>query len=327
MARSPYRPFKPKSEQVSLMPNVSGNTINGVGEPARRRASPIYWHDPDSLAHGELQKWFYTQNANDEQINKARADRAEILAIELPGVADNPLQQSAEAWAAQLRAHVQTLDMELFGIVAFRPEWAFTDITITQKWMVMIGVAHDYERIRTAPATSAGAEVIRQYGRGAKAAKDIASWIRQRGWDATPLGGPMAGPVLLIPAAIECGFGELGKHGSIINKEFGSSFRLAAVLTDIPLIPTEKETYNVDDFCVRCQVCANACPPEAIMPEKTLVRGVHKWYVDFDKCIPYFNESAGCAICISICPWSIPGKGVRIIDQLRKRAERQEESA
>ena len=69
----------------------------------------------------------------------------------------------------------------------------------------------------------------------------------------------------MIPPAVECGFGELGKHGSIINKEYGSSFRLAAVLTDIPLIPTPAETYDVDDFCGRCQVCANACPPEAMM--------------------------------------------------------------
>lgn len=327
MAKSPYRPFQPKAEQLALVPEVSGNTINGVGEPEQRQASPIYWHDPHLLAHGELQKWFYTQNADDEHINEARARRAEILAIDLLPVAAESLQQSAEAWTTQLQAYVQTLDMELFGITAFRPEWTFEGETISQKWIIMIGVAHEYGQIRTAPATLAGAEVIRQYGRGAKAAKDIASWIRQNGWDATPLGGPMAGPMLLIPPAIECGFGELGKHGSIINKEYGSSFRLAAVLTDVPLIATERQTYGVDDFCSRCQVCANACPPEAIMPDKALVRGHHKWYVDFDKCIPYFNETAGCAICISICPWSIPGKGSRIIDQLRKRAARQKESA
>ena len=27
-----------------------------------------------------------------------------------------------------------------------------------------------------------------------------------------------------------------------------------------------------------------------------------KWYVDFDKCIPYFAETSGCAICIAVCP-------------------------
>jgi epoxyqueuosine reductase QueG len=54
-----------------------------------------------------------------------------------------------------------------------------------------------------------------------------------------------------------------------------------------------------------------------------MVRGNLKWYVDFDKCIPFFNENAGCAICIAVCPWSIPGKGPRIIEQLQRRAEKQ----
>jgi ferredoxin len=322
MPKNPYRPFTPKSEQVALMPSVSGNDINGAGETARRRASPIYWHDPDTLAHGELQKWFYTQNANDPHIIKAREDRAEILAIEVPPVAGEPLEQSAEEWTAELKAHVETLDMDLFGIARFRQEWAFEGVTIPQKWIIMIGIAHDYERIKDAPALSAGAEVVRQYGRGTKAAKDIATWIHERGWDAVPHGGPLAGPVLLIPPAIECGFGELGKHGSIINRKYGSSFRLASVLTDVPLVPTGKETYDVDDFCSRCQVCANACPPEAIMPEKIMVRGERKWYVDFDKCIPFFNESAGCAICIAACPWSIPGRGERIVEQLARRRQK-----
>ena len=31
--------------------------------------------------------------------------------------------------------------------------------------------------------------------------------------------------MLMIPAALACGFGELGKHGSIINRELGSSLR------------------------------------------------------------------------------------------------------
>ena len=327
MAKSPYRPYTPKPEQMALMPEVSGNTINGVGETERRRATPIYWHDPDSLAHGALQKWFYTQNANDKHIIKAREDRAEILALEVPPVGDEPLQQSAGDWTEQLTAYADTLDMDLLGVTAFKPEWAFDGVNISQKWIIMIGIAHDYERIKEAPALSAGAEVVRQYGRGTKAAKEIATWIRERGWDASPHGGPLAGPVLLIPPAIECGFGELGKHGSIINKKYGSSFRLASVLTDIPLLPTTKTTYNVDDFCSRCQVCANACPPDAISADKKMVRGDLKWYVDFDKCIPYFNENAGCGICIAICPWSIPGKGARIVEQLRRRAERQHDSA
>ena len=304
------------------MPEVSGNSINGLGETDFRRASPIYWHDPDTLVHGELQKWFYTQNFDNEHIRASRAAREKILAEELPPIADEPLQQGAREWTDQLCEFTDSLDMELFGITRLRPEWTFEHVDLPQKWVIMIGVAHDYDKIKDAPALTSGAEVIRQYGRGIKAAKQIAGWIRERGWDAEPHGGPMAGPLLLIPPAIECGFGELGKHGSIINKKHGSSFRLAAVLTDIPLIATEKETYHVDDFCSRCQVCANACPPEAILPEKVPVRGEEKWYVDFDKCITFFNQTFGCAICIAVCPWSMPGRGPRIVEQLERRAAR-----
>ena len=321
MAKSPYKPYTPKPEQMALMPETSGNTINGLGETERRRASHVYWHDPETIAHGELQKWFYTQDPDNQAIAKARTARAKILDIEVRPVSGQPLQQSAEKWSQELAAYANTRELELFGITALKPEWTFEDETLDYKWVIMLGVAHDYEQMKTAPEAAAGAEVVRQYGRGTKACKDIAAWIRQRGWDAVPNAGPMAGPMLMIPPALECGFGELGKHGSIINQDYGSSFRLASVLTNVPLTPTPRVGYNVDDFCMRCQVCANACPPDAIGPEKLAVRGEHKWYVDFDKCLPFFNENFGCGICVVVCPWSKPGRGPRIVEQLKRRAK------
>lgn len=323
MAKSPYRPFTPNPEQVALMPATSGNTVNGMGETAFRKPSRVYWHDPDSIEHGELQNWFYTQDPDNAAIAKARANRATILDIEIPEVANKPLQQAASVWSQQLAEFAESLEMELFGITALRPEWTFEGVTLDYQWIIMIGVAHDYEQLKTAPLDTAGAEVIHQYGRATKAAKDITTWIRQRGWDAEPHAGPSAGPLLMIPHAIECGFGELGKHGSIINKEYGSSFRLASVVCNVPLTPTPRITYGVDDFCSRCQVCANACPPDAILPEKVPVRGNNKWYVNFDKCIGFFNENYGCAICIAVCPWSMPGRGPKIVEQLMRRAQRQ----
>ncbi len=323
MSKSPYRPYTPNPEQLALMPTVSGNTINGLGETAFRRPAAVYWHDPDTIEHGKLQQWFYTQDPDNKAIARARAARAKIQANEVPPVTGEPLIQTASVWSQELAAYTKTLDLELFGITAFRSEWAFDGKDLDFQWAVMLGFAHDYEQVKTAPEATAGAEVIRQYGRASKASKEVATWIRQRGWFAAPHAGPLAGPMLLIPPAIECGFGELGKHGSIINEEYGSSFRLACVLTNVPLISTPSVSYDVDDFCSRCQVCANACPPDAILPEKVPVRGATKWYVDFDKCIPFFNENYGCAICISVCPWSIPGRGPRIVEQLKRRAQRQ----
>lgn len=320
MPKSPYRPFKPRAEQLERVPAISGNAINGLGETSYRRARPVYWRDPETIAHGGLQKWFYENDPDNAAITEARAERQKVLDQPYSDVTGEPLQQSAETWSGQLTDYAESLDLELFGITRFKPEYTFEGAELDYAWVIMAGVAHDYERITKAPRPEAGAEVVRQYGRAAKACKDITNWIRERGWDAMPFAGPMAGELLMIPPALACGFGELGKHGSIINRDYGSSFRLSAVLTNVPLIPTPPAHYGVDDFCSRCQVCANACPPEAILPEKVPVRGETKWYVDFDKCILFFNETFGCGICIAVCPWSIPGRGPRIIEQLQRRA-------
>jgi epoxyqueuosine reductase QueG len=132
----------------------------------------------------------------------------------------------------------------------------------------------------------------------------------------------MTGALAMIPPALACGFGELGKHGSIICPEFGASFRLSAVLTDAPFAPTPAQTHGIDDFCQNCRICEDACPPEALSPRKQTVRGEEKWYVDFDRCLPFFNETSGCAICIAVCPWSRPGVGLNLAAKLARRAGR-----
>ena len=78
MPGSPYAPFTPKPEQLALVPEVSGNTINGVGESETRRPTYVYWHDPETLHHGRMQKWFYTQNMDHEGILEARTEREKI---------------------------------------------------------------------------------------------------------------------------------------------------------------------------------------------------------------------------------------------------------
>ncbi len=312
------QPFVPKPEQMALWPEVSGNAINGLGEAARRRASPIYWHHPDATPHGPLQRWFYAQNPNDF-VAQARAYRQKIIDMPLSALAAQRIEMSAEQWTKNVKEVAIANGADIVGLTRMRQEWVFEGHEVKQGWIVVLGVAHDYEQIRTAPRAQAAAEVVRQYARGNQAAKGLASWIRERGHDALPHGGPMAGPIVLIPAAIECGFGELGKHGSIIHRRLGASFRLASVLTDIPLVADAPDVFGGDEFCLNCRVCSDACPPDAIFENKQLVRGVAKWYVDFDKCLPYFNEHMGCAICVAVCPWSRPGVAENLVAKMARR--------
>ena len=44
-----------------------------------------------------------------------------------------------------------------------------------------------------------------------------------------------------------------------------------------------------------------------------------KWFVDFDKCIPYFGEALGRAICLAKCPWSTPGRAPKIMQKMLNR--------
>lgn len=320
---NPFRPFRPRDEQMALKPAVSGNAINGLGETARRRPRPVYWAtDPDTIAHGAMQRWFYRADPDNPHVNAARAARAELLKGDVPPVQGNPARLSPSDWLARLREFAATLPCERIGATPLDPAWLYEGQSTPFSNVVVVAVQHDYGELALAPDGRAGAEVIRQYGRAAFSAKAIAGWFRAQGWPAEPVTGPMTGTILLIPPATAAGFGELGKHGSLIDAQFGSSFRLSAVLTDAPVAPTPKRQYGIDGFCAHCRVCEDACPPRAIAPAKQTVRGETKWYVDFDKCLPYFNETNGCAICIAACPWSRPGVGENLAAKLARRAAR-----
>ena len=314
--------FTPNPAQMALWPDVSGNAINGLGEAEVDRPRPVYWHVSVPAPHAPLQQWFYAQSRDNAKLAAARQERQVIIDAPLAPLAAEPQQRSAEEWTDLVSKTALANGADIVGIAAMRPEWVFHGYAVTQRWIVMIGVAHDYQEIRLAPEDSAAAEVVRQYARGNRAAKAVASALRSAGHDAVPHGGPMAGPVTLIPPAIECGFGELGKHGSLIHRRLGSSFRLASVLTDVPLQPGTPDVFGADDFCTRCRVCVDACPPDAIFETKQVVRGAVKWYVDFDKCLPYFNETMGCAICIAVCPYSRPGVADNLVAKMALRRQR-----
>jgi epoxyqueuosine reductase QueG len=266
--------------------------------------------------------WFYQQEKPDDEMTQLRHQRHEAVAAPLPPVASELATTSPAVLAEQLQAFVTNGDCEMTGVTQLKPEWVFDHETTHLPTVVMLGVQHDYEELKHVPDLQGGKDVTRQYLRAAVASKKVAAWLRQAGYEAEAITGPMTGKIAMIPPALACGFGELGKHGSIINPEFGSAFRLGAVLTNAPLASTPPREFGIDDFCSRCRVCENACPPEAIAPVKQMVRGVEKWYVDFDKCIPFFAETSGCAICIAVCPWSLPDVGENLAVKLARRAER-----
>jgi Pyruvate/2-oxoacid:ferredoxin oxidoreductase delta subunit len=310
--------YKPNEEQMLLWPKVSGNKINGLDELSFRRPDYVYWRDPEQIVYGELQKWFYKQNT-DKKLQEGRNDRIIEEAISIPEISQTVVIKSPEEWSSDIKRKAIELGVDAVGITKLELDWTYEGVNVSYDTIIVLGLAMNYEEMLEAPKVSAGAHVVKEYTRGMKASKKLAGWLRLNGHDALPEHGPFAGDLPLIPAAIAAGLGELGKHGSVINSEMGSCFRLAAVMTNMKLKYDTNNSFGVDDFCKNCQICSNYCPPDAILHEKKTVRGEKKWYVDFDKCLPFFNETAGCGICITVCPFSRPDVRPNLISKLQRK--------
>ncbi len=117
-------------------------------------------------------------------------------------------------------------------------------------------------------------------------------------------------PVLERAWAQKSGIGWIGKNGNLINKQSGSFFFIATLIIDLELVYDDA---FAKDYCGSCTKCIDACPTDAILPDK-IING--------SKCISYFtielkevlipdhmkgkfeNWMFGCDICQDICPWN-----------------------
>jgi Pyruvate/2-oxoacid:ferredoxin oxidoreductase delta subunit len=268
------------------------------------------------LAHGDVQDWFWDQGTKEPALYALRQKRQAIIYEPVDSLADAQQTISPEEAATKIMELSVESGAFIVGISQVDPLWVFEGYECDYPFVVLMGIAMDHDALSTAPEVTSAGEVVDKYTRGWMVSRPVANWLQSMGWRASAHAGPEAGPITMVPPALKSGFGELGKHGSIINCDYGSSFRLTAVFTDLPLIETEAVDIAAQDFCVNCKVSVNACPPEAIQHDTQNVRGVDKWYVDFDKCFPYFAETYGSGICIAVCPWSKSGRGPILSDKL-----------
>jgi epoxyqueuosine reductase len=314
------KPYTPDPKTLSLL-RVSGNPINGVGEMSVRRASPFFWHPPEQHPYGDLQM-LARQNSR----KCPGSTEAFAAAYNHPGlgpIATDRNAASAEQLSAEVKSFALSHEADAVGIAPMEPLYVFAGYSIEEPWVIVLALAHNYERLKEVPSDETNGigvcDIGDQYARGTRSSYALANWIRSQGYNAHAYPGPMADALLLIPPAIASGLGELGKHGSLISPQFGAGVRLAGVTTDMPLVATAPIRFGADDFCKDCQACTKACPPSAIQQEKQTVRGVERWYVDFDKCIPYFAEAASCGICIATCPWTKPDARPKLLSTMAKR--------
>lgn len=117
-------------------------------------------------------------------------------------------------------------------------------------------------------------------------------------------------PVLERSWAQKSGLGWVGRNGNLITKQNGSFFFIATLIVDVEL---NYDDAFAGDFCGTCRKCIDACPTNAILPNKT---------INGSQCISYYtielkeamipdnvkgkfdNWMFGCDTCQDVCPWN-----------------------
>ena len=208
---------------------------------------------------------------------------------------------------AEATEHIKRIGKELgadlVGITHVDQHHVYKDEDVPHRLAIVAALAMDYAEIAKAPTPATNLEVLRTYERAGQLAIALAENIRSLGYPARA--HTLAREQLsMLPHAYAAGLGELGKHGSLINRDLGCSFRVAVVTTDLPLVEDNPRLEGIDDICVNCQMCVRYCPGDAITNDKQEVRGVLKWVVELEKCAPYWGTYSACAICLEVCPWN-----------------------
>ncbi len=151
MTKRRHATFLPRPEQLALMPESSGNAINGQGETAFRRPTRIYWHKPDEIPHGRLQEWM---------VNRFNAVPA-YSAVYAKGdrgprrpdpIAASRIQDSASNWSARVKEFALQHEADLVGIAELDPNWTYEECEpYAEPWIIILGVEMDHAGCRRPP--------------------------------------------------------------------------------------------------------------------------------------------------------------------------------
>ncbi len=210
------------------------------------------------------------------------------------------------AMAEEVKARAAECGADLVGACALQP--VMIDEGVDCSYANVIAFAHheSYQKVLQG-ADAVSDEAHRAYFMVAKIATEMVLWIREElGWDAVSHhnGGTT---IQAIPVMWQCGWGELGKNGSLIHPVLGASFRPSFVTTDLPLAHDSPMSFGVQERCVSCQVCINNCPGDAIPDDYVVTDGVKRWLIDVEKCYPYSRlRKEYCHLCVDVCPYNAP---------------------
>jgi epoxyqueuosine reductase len=216
---------------------------------------------------------------------------------------------SPEEAAALIRQKALEFGADMAGICEIEPTDIYKGREVTEKYAIAVGQRMLWREFQTVPGHDSAVECLRVYYTLGETIIQLAAFIRSLGYPCKiehPIGDS---DLLHIPIGLKAGFGELGRHGSIIHPEFGPLFRMGSVITDLPMKTDHPIDAGIAAFCDICKACRIYCPAKAIPDERSPEAGKDhlgndRYVVDTGKCFPYFAKHNYCSICLPVCVYN-----------------------
>ena len=115
------------------------------------------------------------------------------------------------------------------------------------------------------------------------------------------------GPLSDRALAAQAGLGWIAKNSMLINEQIGSWTFIGTLLTSLE---NDIAAEAVADRCGTCTRCIDACPTQAILPNRTVASEQCISYATIEHRgplphnLPLAGYAFGCDICQEVCPWN-----------------------
>ena len=210
---------------------------------------------------------------------------------------------------SHLKEKAISFGADIVGICEIEASDIYQGRPVPGKYAVAVGQAMRWRAFQVVPSRESAIECLRVYFTLGETVIQLAAYIRSLGHPCRiehPIGDS---DLLHIPIGLKAGFGELGRHGSIIHPRLGPLFRMGSVATSIPLETDAPIDAGIAKFCDACRACRKFCPPQAIPDHRSPEAGTDhlgyaRYIVDTGRCFPYFAKYSYCSICLPVCAYN-----------------------
>jgi len=208
-----------------------------------------------------------------------------------------------------LKAKAFEFGADIVGICEIEPSDVYRGRIVTETYAIAVGQRMRWREFQVMPSRESATECLRVYYTLGETVIQLAAHIRSIGYPCKvehPIGDS---DLLHIPIGLKAGFGELGRHGSIIHPTLGPLFRMGSVITSIDLEIDHPVDAGIGRFCDSCRACRKFCPPQAIPDDRSPAAGkdhlgYDRYVVDTGRCFPYFAKYSYCSICLPVCAYN-----------------------